>query len=197
VSNGYENICTNCGIVKTCICENENEFLYEVQSVNPIIEHMVTSLQYEEGMCDLINDFVHDYKTTFKLQKIDNMSEFVCAALVFQTRISNMLPYVKHFNLNLKKVSKIYDAFIGIYSLNRSDMICYICYDLCIDFKLDYNKITIEYQFFKDYNASERAIACAIVSHFFNIHVKVLTEHLSISFPASHRCLKFISNVMN
>ena len=191
VTNGYETICTNCGIVKTIITNFGIPEIDSNETINPVIEHMVTSLLFEEGMCELINEFVHDYKQT---KQISNMKEFVCAALIFQTKISNMRHYVNHFNLDIKKVSKFYDAFIGMYSLNRCDMVAYYCYELCIEFKLDYDKIKIIYEYM-NYCASERAIACGIVSFFFNQNVRIFTNHLGISYAPSMKFLNYLRDL--
>ena len=192
VTNGYENICTNCGIVKMIITNCGITEINSNERINPVIEHMVTSLLFEEGMCQLINEYVHDYKQT---KKISNMKEFVCAALIFQTKISNMRHYVNHFNLDIKKVSKFYDEFIGMYSLNRCNMIEYYCNELCLEFKLDYDKIKgLNLNEYMNYRASERAIACGIVSFFFNQNVRIFTNHLGISYAPSMKFLNYLKD---
>jgi hypothetical protein len=193
----YEMVCTQCGLVSKIQMYNSTyEPLNVYNCSNQTIQKMVHSLQFDDGKVENIVQLLEHYKQLANVTKIGNMQLYVCSALVFDTKYTNLHKYCQHFGLQPFKVGKVvhelYTTF-GV-TLSRYDLIISEVLDLCATFNVDYTTLPNIPANVANICSGERNIAAAFVHVHAGILCKDLADILDVSVPAIHKCINILTS---
>jgi hypothetical protein len=163
---------------------------------NVTIQKMVHSLQFDDGKVENVVQLLESYKQLANITKIGNMELFVCAAIVFDTKYTNLTNYCKHFGLEPYKVGKIVHQLYTTFGvrLSRYQLIMVQVPDLCITFNVDYTTLPNIPANVANIRSGESNIAAAIVHVHAGVPCKDLADVLNVSVPAIHKCINIITS---
>ena len=193
----YEMVCTQCGLVSKIQMYNS---IYEPLNVqiccNETIQKMVHSLQFDDGKIENIVQLLENYRQLANVTKIGNMQLFVCAALVFDTKYTNLRLYSQHFGLQPLKVGKVVHELYTTFGvrLSRYDLIITEVLDLCTTLNVDYATLPSIPAHVANICSGERNTAAAIMHVHAGVPCKDLADVLDVSVPAIHKCINILTS---